>query len=200
MRISLRQFVRGYQPLGDRLNFAAVAVLALALAGCHRFANHTAPKPNPPCPAPSVDFSGWPVVDLQYFSFRLPPGFRKVPTRGIDSYVGKFETDKGDAEIGFDFGWYSNDLNYAPEVFIHYERCTEGSEGRTATFVTGVVSNPRYRPQDGRQVAAATWRNLYNSPDSVDGHTHLTIWTETEDPSRLPALQAMLRTVRIRSR
>jgi hypothetical protein len=131
------------------------------------------------------------------FAFRIPPGFRQVPVQGIDSYVEQFEADRGNATISFDFGWYSNDLKLDSAFHTSYGRCSDVIGGRAATIITAVVRNPEDRRQNGRHVAAATWRNVTDAPDTIP-QTHLTIWAETRDRRRMPELLAMLRTVEFR--
>lgn len=179
---------------------AVLLAFGALLTACRSPASRTAPAPLPPCPAPAVDVVGWEVVDRGTFAFRLPPGFRQVPARGTDSYVERFEADGGHAAVSVNFGWYSDDLHRDPEFYARYERCSEVIGGRAATVISGVVRNPHSRRQDGRQVAAATWRNLYDAPDTSGTQGHLTIWGETRDPRRLPELLAMLRTVELRRR
>lgn len=174
--------------------------LGTLLGACRTPVSQSVPTPLPPCPAPVMDVSAWELIDRRTFAFRLPPGFRQVPVQGIDSYVEHFEADGGNSSVGFDFGWYSNDLQFDPGMYSRYERCTELIGGRTAAVITAVMINPDSRRQHGRQVAAATWRNLHDAPDTVAGKDHLTIWAETRDPRRLPQLLAMLRTVEFHRR
>jgi hypothetical protein len=121
-----------------------------------------------------------------------------VPVRGIDSYVEQFEDDRGNAMISLDLGWYSNDLRPDSAFYSSYARCRDVIGGHAATVITGIVRNPQDRRQDGRYAAAATWRDLTGASDTPQ--THLTIWTETRDPRRLPELLAMLRTVQLNRR
>ena len=182
-----------------RLLAALLGFGIIALA-CRTPASQYAPAPRAPCPAPAMDVSGWELIDRQMFAFRLPPGFREVRVQGIDSYVGQFEADGGMSVVTFDFGWYSGDVSYSPGSYAHYNRCAEVIGGRTATLMTAIVINPNWPRQDGRQVAAAGWRNVRDLPDSVRGHDHLTIWAETRDRVRIPQFLAMLRTVEFRPR
>jgi hypothetical protein len=96
--------------------------------------------------------------------------------------------------ITMDLGWYSNNLQPDSDVYASYTRCSEVIGGRPATVITAIARRPDDRRGDGRYVAAATWRNVAGVGDSVV-QTHLTVWTETRDPRRLPELLAMLRTV-----
>jgi hypothetical protein len=178
---------------------ALILGLAALLAACHASSSRSAAAPIPPCPAPLVDVSSWQVVDQPMFAFRLPPGFRQVPVRGVDSYVEQFEADRGNALISFDLGWYSADLQPDSGFYAQYARCGEVIGGHAATVITAVLRNPEARRQDGRHVAAATWRNFTGAP-GTGPHTHLTFWAETRDPRRLGELLAMLRTVEFRRR
>ena len=177
---------------------AALLGFVLVSEGCPVRASQPTPAIPAPCPAPAADVAGWELVDHRAFAFRLPPAFRHVPVQGIDSYVGRYEADGGNTAVSFDFGWYSNDLRFNAGTYSQYDRCTEVIGGRTATIITGVIQNPASQHQHGRQVAAATWRNIRDQPDTVPGHDHLTLWAETRDPQRLPQLLAILRTVEFR--
>jgi hypothetical protein len=137
-------------------------------------------------------------VDRRVFAFRLPPGFQQIPAQGIDSHVEQFEADGGMSRITFDFGWYGGEVSYDPEMYAHYNRCVELVGGRSTSIVTAIILNPRWLRQDGRQLAAAAWRNVLDQPDSVPGHNHLTIWAETRDRARFRQFLAMLRTVEFR--
>jgi hypothetical protein len=145
-----------------------------------------------------MDVSRWELVDRHTFAFRLPPGFQQVPAQGIDSHVEQFEADGGMSVVTFDYGWYSNDLTFQPGTYEQYDRCAEVIGGRQATLITAVIRNPNWPRQDGRQVAAAAWRNVRDVPDTIPGHDHLTMWGETRDHARLRQLLAMLRTVEFR--
>ena len=138
-------------------------------------------------------------MNQEQFSFRLPPGFEQVPAQGIDSRVGRYEADDGAAMISFDLGWYSNDLREDPARYADYEQCREMIGGQQATLITTRLQNTG-SPEDGRLVAAATWRNIAGAPDTSRTQVHLTIWSTTRNAERLPELLAMLRTVRIHER
>ena len=99
--------------------------------------------------------------------------------------------------ISLDLGSYSDDLQPDSEFYSSYSRCSDVIGGHPVSVITAIVRNPDDRRQNGRYVAAATWRNLYGGSGPVL-QTHLTIWTETRDPRRLPELLAMLRRVELR--
>lgn len=48
----------------------------------------------------------WIVHSNAKFSFRGPPDLRTVPVQGIDSFVGRLESQR--FHISFDYGWYSD--------------------------------------------------------------------------------------------
>lgn len=187
-----------YSKKGHVRLLAALLAFGAFSAGCRAPASQSAPAPVAPCPIPAADVAHWEFVHHRAFAFRLPPGFRLVPVQGIDSYVGRYEADGGNTALSFDFGWYSNDLRFNPETYSHYDRCGEVIGGRAATIIAAVLQNPASRRQHQRQVAAATWRNIHDQPDSVPGQVHLALWGETGDPRRLPQLLAILRTVEFR--
>lgn len=50
---------------------------------------------------------GWEVRRNDSFSFAGPPDLSEVPVQGVDSFVGRFESQE--LYISFDYGWYSDD-------------------------------------------------------------------------------------------
>ncbi len=175
---------------------ARLVGLSILVAACRASSNRPPSAPMPPCPAPSVDVASWTRIARSRFAFRIPPDFRAVPVRGIDSYVEQFEADRGNATISLDLGWYSSDLRPDSAFYSSWARCKDVIGGHPASVITAIVRNPEDRRQDGRYVAAATWRNLSGAADTVP-QTHLTIWTETRDPRRIPELLATLRSVEL---
>ena len=177
---------------------AALVGFSLVSPACRTPARQYASAPRAPCPAPVIDVSRWDLIDRRIFAFRLPPGFRQIPAQGIDSYVEQFEADGGMSLVTFDYGWYGGDVRFDPGMYAHYDRCTEVIGGRSATLVTAILINPNWPRQDGRQFAAAAWRNVGDLPESVPGKNHLTLSAETRDRVRFRQLLAMLRTVEFR--
>lgn len=66
----------------------------------------TTPNNNPP--VTNEIPTNWQFTDADSFTLFLPPGWTFNKLQGIDSYVGEFVGDG--AKLGFDFGWYSNNL------------------------------------------------------------------------------------------
>ena len=175
-------------------------VALLVAAWCAACAPANRISPLPPCPTPPIDITSWELVERQQFSFHLPPGFQQVPAQGIDSDVSRYEADAGASMISFDLGWYSNELREDPARYADYRQCREMIGGRRATVITTRLQNTGSPAEDGRLVAAATWRNIGGAPDTSRTKVHLTVWSATRDAERLPQLLAMLRTVRIHAR
>ena len=144
-----------------------------------------------PCPAPSLDVSSWRSIERKEFAFRLPPDFKSVAVQGIDSWVEQFATSDSSQVVSFDYGWHSDDLSLDPGRFSEYVSCTETIGQRQALLVVVRYRNEHNRSQDGTYGAAATWRDVRNG-------NHLTLWTWTRDPAKLPSLLGVLRTVRFR--
>lgn len=77
--------------------------------------------------APAQDAPpGWRRIEVApregargYFSIALPPGWAYEPLQGIDSFVGRFVSEE--AELGFDFGAWSNPLPGAGEAGYQVE-------------------------------------------------------------------------------
>jgi hypothetical protein len=63
----------------------------------------------------------------------VPPGYRSVPTRGIDSYVGQWRS--GESRIAFDLGWYSSRLLPSEEMHS-YQSCVAEIGGKPARMVS----------------------------------------------------------------
>jgi hypothetical protein len=173
------------------LRYILIAIAVGPLASCAARADSSVlPRP---CPAPNVATANWSTIRESGFSFKLPAGYERIPVQGIDSNVGRFRNAAKDAEVSFDWGWYSNNLANDPTTFSSYSACAETIGGRAATVVTGVL---RGGDRAGHYVAAATWRDIYNGENPV----HLTIWNTTRDPAHLAELLGMLRTVEFAAR
>jgi hypothetical protein len=87
---------------------AAFVVTLLAISGCAaRATPPAAAYSGPPCDAgEQVDTRSWEEVRLVSFTFRLPPGYRNLNARGIDSYVASWRGREGQ-EIHADYGEYN---------------------------------------------------------------------------------------------
>lgn len=181
-----------------KASYACLAATALVVS-CRTPVPIALAAEMPPCPAPATDTAQWRVVDHGAFSMRIPPGYSAVRVQGIDSYVGKYTADGGRAEIGFDYGMHADPLQPEPEAHADYRSCTEDIGGRSALIVVGVILSSEYRDQHGRQLVAATWRNVGMSDGMIRGPVHLTIHADTRDVSRVSELLAVLRTVRFRT-
>jgi len=80
-------------------------------------------------PTPTPD--GWQRIDATDFVAWLPPGWSLNRLQGIDSYVGAFTGDG--VTLTFDFGCYSNNLNYDDDPA--YDVTFETIDGRNAKLV-----------------------------------------------------------------
>lgn len=145
--------------------------------------------PIPPCPAPTVDQSGWKSVDAGPFSMSLPADYQSVPVQGIDSRVGRYAPPGEEEVVAFDYGRYSSDLRYVESVMLHYESCTEEIGGRRALLVTYELRDPGPAEEGRSFFAGATWRD-------VEPGIHLSVSTSTRDAGSLPRMLAILRSVR----
>jgi hypothetical protein len=59
---------------------------------------------------PEIGPSTWHSVKNDAFSVLLPPGWVYEPDQGIDSFIGSYCGDG--IELRFDYGWYSDPLNF----------------------------------------------------------------------------------------
>ena len=66
------------------------------------------------------------------FEFKAPPDLEKVPVRGKDSLVGKYESPS--MILSYDYGWYSSPL--ADEKQPGYSSKLVKIDGKTAKVVT----------------------------------------------------------------
>src|SRR5205814_605519 len=81
-----------------------------AMAHAARKRAHREQESLPPCPAPRIDVTSWVRIDFRTFSLKLPKEFRRVKTRGIDSYVGSFATVDSSSTLLYDWGSFSDPL------------------------------------------------------------------------------------------
>ena len=58
------------------------------------------------------------LLDFKSFTIETPPSWRKVESRGVDSYVGGILIDSTQG-ASFDLGLYSNDLSEFVKVNLH---------------------------------------------------------------------------------
>jgi hypothetical protein len=138
----------------------------------------------------------WQLIDRGVFSFELPPRFRRPSGTGggIDSWVESYSSPDGRQTVSFDYGQWSNELGPDSDDYSDFAACKDSIGGELATVVTLRIHDPKHKDRDGLYIAAAAWR----SP--VSPGAHLTIWTETRDPTSLNVLLTVLRTVKFRER
>ena len=143
------------------------------------------------CPPTDAPGSSWSDVAAGGVNFALPPGYRPIELRGIDSYVRGYTSSDGSSEVRLNSGWYSNSLRYDPDIYVEYQTCIEVIAGRRATIVIAMLraASESNRPH----VVAAAWRDVYSSPTPV----HVTIWTTTRRASDRDQLLQIIRTTRI---
>lgn len=48
-------------------------------------------------------------INERYFEFYLPANMRKIPVRGVDSYIGEYQNEL--IKLSFDYGMYSGPLD-----------------------------------------------------------------------------------------
>ena len=83
--------------------------------------------------APAIP-DDWVAVQAprKIFEFKAPPDLEKVPVRGKDSLVGKYESPS--MMLSYDYGWYSSPL--ADEKQPEYSSKLVKIDGKTAKVVT----------------------------------------------------------------
>jgi hypothetical protein len=163
-----------------------IAALASLLAACA--APGRAPAPGSACPETAPDSRAWTTYDEGDFTVRIPPGFVRQESQGLDSRVGLWKADS--AFISYDYGYYSNalaesDVAYFPEMVV-----CRVAEGRTPRVVV-------FRTPEGEFALGAHWPALYE--DGM-GTVSLTLLGAAADPGQRARLLAVVRSVSIRRR
>jgi hypothetical protein len=175
---------------GNRLAASLCLILPM-MPACAAQRHWSVPPVPPPCPAPRTSIEGERRSPLGDFSIVVPPEFRPVPVRGIDSYVGQWRS--GQAHIGFDYGRYSDPL-LPTEGMLDYQACNAEIGGREARVVTYWAEEERaYR-------VGAHWVVGGGEPsDRVEGWrspVYLTVYGSTRSAAEVDRLRKVLWSVR----
>jgi hypothetical protein len=82
----------------------------------------------------SQGFKGWKNIRVgEVFSFSIPSNLKVMDVKGIDSLIGSYRCE--DLELTYDYGWYSDPLNYSNYPEYKEERVTiDGREAKIVTF------------------------------------------------------------------
>lgn len=141
-----------------------------------------------PCPMPKMDVKSWLPVEQKRFTFSLPPDFREVKVRGIDSWVREFQSADSSVSLSFDWGGYSDPLT-KPTYGV--TTCVERIGERQARLVAFSLPNPYYGDGEGgaKYGAGAAWRD-------VKPGVHLTMFGWARERRGLDQLLRIFRTVR----
>ena len=105
-----------------RAAFISLGALLLAVSACE-LPTSTGPVP-----------SGWKRIDAGRFTFSVPPDFKPLPSSGIDSFVGDYRGDG--ITLGFDYGRYSNPLEYVDKSETQRVETHERIGGKQAKVVS----------------------------------------------------------------
>jgi len=133
-------------------------------------------------PATSVNPPlGWVQIDAGDFSFHVPPDVKAVPAQGLDSRVGAYQGDF--MSVGFDYGAYSDPLNYQrlPGYRSHGERIG----GKSATIVS------YYNPGSGHAFDHAI---AVHFPE-VNGNLKLTVQVTCKTATDYETALTLFRTI-----
>lgn len=139
-----------------------------------------------PCPAPKLDVKSWLPVQQKRFTFSLPPDFREVKVRGIDSWVREFQSADSSVSLNFDWGLYSDPLTGPRDGLTS---CEEEIGGRKARVVTTWRLGYSRGERDTLYGAGAAWRDI--TPG-----VHLTMFGSAGNQKGLEQLLGIFRTVR----
>jgi hypothetical protein len=170
----------------------SIVVALLLISGCAaRQSVAGAPVP-PPCPAPEPPPESWTRARPGALSLRVPPEYRQMAVRGIDSHVGEWRS--GRSRINFDFGWYSNPLLPTEDV-LGYQACTVEIGGRPARVVS------YWSIQGRRYLVGAHWVLQEGvSSDRIEEwrpKIALTVYATTPSAQEADRLRAVLWSVEI---
>jgi hypothetical protein len=165
---------------------AALAALAAALAACA--APGRGPAPESACPATAPDSRGWTTYDEGDFTVRIPPGFVRQVSHGVDSQVGLWKADS--AFISYDYGYHSNPLAEADVQYFPEMRVCQVAEGRRPRIVV-------FRTPEGAFALGAHWPAL--SEDGLETRP-LTLLGAAAEPGQRAHFLAVERSVSLRRR
>jgi hypothetical protein len=129
----------------------------------------------------AIETSVWPTDTAGAFQIRIPSGFDREMTRGIDSEGGGW--GRAGARLTYDFGAYSSALTDEP--YASGQACTGRIRGKLARVVLA-------RDRDGRFLVGAHWTGF---ADRGVGPVSLTITGIATDSLARDTLVAMLWTV-----
>jgi hypothetical protein len=152
-------------------------------------ASQSSTQPSP-CAIASVDTSNWEHVDTGSFTMRIPPGYRRLSVRGIDSDVGSWEASARRV-ISYDWGEYSNGLSDVRSVLQDVAECRQAIGGHGARLFVGLDPTGNWIRPGARLAIGAAWR-------SVRPTAHLTITAASDDESEAAALAATIKSVRFK--
>ena len=156
-------------------------VVVLVLVACNGTPRATA---DASCNTPDRPEADWKSDSGSAFRFVIPPEFRRVARRGVDSEVGWWESQSG--EIFYDYGAYSNPLNDSPYSSGHMCIVQVGQRG--ARLV-------QYRKPNGDFAVAGHWQGF---GDAGLGPVALTVMGSSRDSAAAAKLWRSLWSVTFR--
>lgn len=130
---------------------------------------------------PDTEFA---TVEGSEFSLSLPSTLAPQDVQGFDSEVGAYGGD--DFEVSWDFGWFSNTLDYWEGPFTDRIVNYSGVGGRV------VVAEPAPGFFEGRHVTAAHFMRISGEPYSWNG---LTVYAVYKDPSAAAVAECIIASI-----
>jgi hypothetical protein len=125
----------------------------------------------------------WVPVDANgKFTFFIPPDMEEQEIQGIDSFVGEYRSNR--MRLRFDYGLYSDPLNYSGESDYQELVTTIGGERAKVVAFVGGPSAPGFE-----YVAAVHF------PDLGDGRARLTLWVESASPEEQEEAKKVFHTI-----
>lgn len=174
--VRLLRILGSAQPGWSRV--ALAVVLATSGTACVR---RPPSPPTPACAMSQADTGGWESVDFGVFSFRIPPGYRRV-VRVTEGESARWRAGPGRV-IFVEFGrWAPGVQSYS--LLLGRSSCLVAIDERIATLVSGWSERENY-------VFAAVWQ--------LRSDISLNITVTTPDRQEQQRLLSVLRSVRFRS-
>lgn len=130
---------------------------------------------------PDTDFV---IVEGSEFLLSLPSGLAAEEVQGVDSEVGAWGAEG--FEVSWDFGWFSNPLDYWEGPIVERIVNYGGIGGRV------VVAEPVPGFFDGDHVTAAHFMRISGEPNAWNG---LTVYVVYDDPSDAPIAECIIASI-----
>lgn len=136
--------------------------------------------------------SNWVLIKNAHFSFSAPPDLKDQKVKGIDSFVGKYNSKH--LELLFDYGWYPFTFNDWPAETKYEELSIDGRSARI-----GSVRHQRgySRPWSTQVFIPAVWKK--KSESKFDRDVGLSIFVNCETESDVAVARDIFKSLKFAS-